>query len=69
MLSRNGYPKYVLDKCILEFFTRKFTTTSLFSKKNDPTPKTILIRLPFLGALSEPIHKELQSFLHKYTDV
>ena len=39
MLSRNGYPKYVLDKCICEFYNRKFTTKSLLSKKKDRTPK------------------------------
>ena len=52
MLSRNGYPKYVLDKCIRELCDRKFTTKQLCSKKKDPTQKKILNRLPFLGALS-----------------
>ena len=33
MLSKNGYLKYVLDKCIREFFNRKFTTKLLLSKK------------------------------------
>ena len=56
MLSKNGYPKYVLDKCIREFFNRKFTTKPLRLKKKDPTEKKILIRLPFLGALSVRIH-------------
>ena len=68
MLSRNGYPKYILDKCIRKFFNRKFTTKSLLSKKKDPTPKKILIRLPFLGVLSVQICNELKSFLHKHTD-
>ena len=49
MLSRNGYPKYVFDKCRRKFFKRKFTTKPLLSKKKYPTPKKILIRLPFLG--------------------
>ena len=31
MLSRNGYPKHVLDKCIREIFNRKFTTKPLLS--------------------------------------
>ena len=47
MLSINGYPKYLLDKCIREFFIRKFTTKSLRSKQKDSTQKKILIRLPF----------------------
>ena len=68
MLSRNGYPKYVLDKCIREFFNRKFITKPLRSKKKDPTQKKILIRLSFLGALSVQIRNELKSFLHKHTD-
>ena len=37
MLSINGYPKYVLDKCIREFFNHKFTSKPLRSKKKDPT--------------------------------
>ena len=67
MLSRNGYryPKYVLDKCIREFFNRKFTTKPLLSMKTDLTPKKILIHLPFLGALSVLICYELKSFVHK----
>ena len=36
MLSKNCYPKYVLDKRIREFFNRKFTTKPLLSKKKDP---------------------------------
>ena len=68
MLSRNGYPKYVLDKYIREFFIRKFTTKPLRSKKKDPTQKKILIRLSFLGALSVQIRNELKSFLHKHTN-
>ena len=68
MLSRKGYPKYVLDKCIPEFFNFKFTTKPLLSKKKDPTPKKILIRLPFLGALSVQIRNGLKYFLHKHTD-
>ena len=68
MLSINGYPKYVLDKCIREFFNRKFTTKPLRSKKQDSTQKKILIRLSFLGALSVQIRNELKSFLHKLTD-
>ena len=68
MLSRNGYPKYVLDKCIREFFNCKFTTKPLLSKKKDPTPKKILIRLSFLGALSVQIRNELKSFFDKLTD-
>ena len=47
MLSINGYPKYVLDKCIREFFNRKVTTKPSRSKKKDSTQKKILIRLPF----------------------
>ena len=68
MLSRKGYPKYVLDKCIREFFNRKFTTKPLRSNKKDPTQKKILIRLPFLGALSVQNRNEMKSFLHKHTD-
>ena len=68
MLSINGYPKYVLDKCKREFFNRKFTTASLHSKKKDSTQKKILIRLPFFGALSVQIRNELKSFFHKHTD-
>ena len=73
MLSINGYPKYILDKCLRKYFickftTLKFTTKPLLSKKKDPTPKKILIRLPFLGALSVQIRNELKCFLHKHTD-
>ena len=68
MLSRNGYPKYVLDICMREFFNRKFTTKPLRSKKKDPTQKKILIRLPFLGALCVQICNDLKSFFHKHTD-
>ena len=68
MLSINGYPKYVVDKCIREFFNRKFTTKPLRSKKKDSTQKKIFIRLAFLGALSVQIRNELKSFLHKHTD-
>ena len=39
MLSINGYPKHVLDKCIREFFNRKFTIKPLRSKEKDPTQK------------------------------
>ena len=49
MLSRNGYFTYVLDKCIREFFNRKFTTKPLLSKKKDSTLKKIYIRLQFSG--------------------
>ena len=62
MLSRNGYSKYVLDKCIREFFYRKFTTKSLLLKKKDSTSKKIFIRLPFLGALLLQIRNELKPF-------
>ena len=48
MLSRNGYRKYVLDKCIREFFNHKFTTKSLLLKKKDSTPEKSFIRLLFL---------------------
>ena len=47
------------------------STTSnnkLLSKKKNPTQKKILIRLPFLGALSGQVCNELKSFLHKHTD-
>ena len=37
-------------------------------RKKDPTQKKILIRLPFLGALSVQIRNELKFFLHKHTD-
>ena len=37
-------------------------------RKKDPTQKKILIRLPFLGALSVQIRNKLKSFLHKRTD-
>ena len=33
MLLGNGYSKYVLYKCICEFFNRTFTTKSLLSNK------------------------------------
>ena len=33
MLSINGYPKYVLDKCIRELFNRKFTNHYVQRKK------------------------------------
>ena len=52
----------------MNFFYRKFTTKPLLSKKKDPTPKKILIRLPFLDASSVQIRNELKSFLHKHTD-
>ena len=68
MLSKNGYPKYVLDKCIDEFFNGKFTTKSLFSWKKDSAPKKIFIHLPFLGASSLQICNKLKSFDHKHTD-
>ena len=63
MLSRNGYPKYVSDKCICEFYNRKFTTKPLLSKKKDRTPKKIFIRLPFLGALSCANSQRTEVFL------
>ena len=70
MLSRNGYPKYFLDKCVREFFNRKFkpkqTTTS--QDRRNLQSKRILIRLPFLGAVSEQVRNELNSFLRKRTD-
>ena len=65
---RNGYPKYVLDKCIREFFISKFKTKPLLSKKKDPTPQKIFISLPLLGALSLHIRYELKAFLRKQTD-
>ena len=52
MLSKNGLPKYVINKCIHEFFKLKITTKLAFSKKKDPTPKKIFNRLPFSGTLS-----------------
>ena len=67
-LSRNGYPKYVLDKCIRAFFNRKFATKPLLSKKKDSTPKKIFICLPFLGVSSLQIRNELKAFLRKHTD-
>ena len=33
MLLRYGYPKYVLDKCMREFFNRKFTTKPFITFK------------------------------------
>ena len=51
MLSRNGYPKHVLDKCILDFFNRKFTTKpSLSKKKRIPLQKDFYL-FAILGAL------------------
>ena len=68
MLSRNGYLKCILDKCICEFLNCKCTTKPLLSKNKDPTPKKILIHLLFLGALSIQFRNELKSFLHKHMD-
>ena len=68
MLSRNGYPKCISDKCIREFFNRKFTTKSLLPNKKDSISKKIFIRLPFLDALSLQIRNELKSFPRKHTD-
>ena len=68
MLSKNGYPEYILDKCICEFFNRKFITKLLLSKKKNPTSKKIFIRKLFLGDLSVQICNELKIFLHTHPD-
>ena len=52
MLSRNGYLKYVLDKCIREFFNRKFSTKPLLSKEKDFNHLKIFIHFPISSALS-----------------
>ena len=67
MLSRKGYPTYILDKCIREFFNRNLTATITFKKKYS-TSKKIFIRLPFLGDLLLQIRNELKCFLRKHTD-
>ena len=68
MLSRKGCPKYVLDKCICEFFNRQFTTKLLLSKKKYSTLKKIFIRLPCLDSVSLQFRNKLKSFLCKHTD-
>ena len=70
MLSRNGYPKHVLDKCRL--YVNLLIVNSQLNhyvrRKKSPLKKKILICLTFLAALSVQIRNELKSFLHKHTD-
>ena len=69
MLSTSGCPKYVLDKCMREFFFyRQFTTKPLPTIKKDRISKKIFIRMQFLGALSVQICNEPEAFLRKHTD-
>ena len=68
MMLRNGHPKHGLNKCIREFFYRKFAVKPLLSKKKHSTFKKIFIHLPFWGALSLQIRNEQKALLHKYMD-
>ena len=61
-LLKNGYPLSFIDKCIREFFNRKFNPKR--PKQTQTKPSTyLLFRLPYLGSISYHIEKEL----HQYT--
>ena len=68
MLSRNNYPKYVLDKCIRELFNCKFTTKPLLSKKKIIPLQKRFSFVAVFGCLIRTKLNELKSFLHKHTD-
>ena len=59
-LLKNGYPLSFIDKCIREFFNRKFNPKR--PKQTQTKPSTyLLFRLPYLGSISHHIKKELTS--------
>ena len=65
MLTSNGYPKYFLDRCVREFFNKKFSGGLVKQHRN--YLKTITVRLPFLGEISHHLSKELNTFLRMKT--
>ena len=61
-LLKNEYPLSFIDKCVQQFFNRKFNPKR--PKQTQTKPLTyLLFRLPYLGSISHHIEKEL----HQYT--
>ena len=61
-LLENQYPLNFIDKCIREFFNRKFNPKRPKQTQTKPSVY-LLFRLPYLGSISHHIEKEL----HQYT--
>jgi len=68
MLSRNGYPGRFLDRCIERFLNKQHNVQQDQHNCADDqsTPQFVHMSLPFLGAVSTNIHRELSGFLRKY---
>ena len=61
-LLKNGYPLSFIDKCIREFFNRKFNPKR--PKQTQTKPSTyLLFKLPYLGSISHHIEKELHQYI------
>ena len=61
-ILKNGYPLSFIDKCIRQFFNRKFNPKC--PKQTQTKPSThLLFRLPYLGSISHHIKKKK---LHQY---
>jgi len=61
-------PRQFLDRCIQQFFNRKYVVTQQRNAPAEPSPspKYILLQLPYLGSISNNIRQELSSFIwHK----
>jgi len=65
MFYRNGYPKYFINKCICQFFNRKFSSPRKPKTEENSPPKMIIVLLLYLGALSRQIKKEIGPFLKR----
>jgi len=63
MFYRYGYPKYFIEKCIRQFFNCKFSSPCKPKTEENHRLKMIMVRLPYLGALSSQIEKEISPFL------
>ena len=63
-LLKNGYPLSFIDKCIQQFFYRKFNPKRY--KQTQTKPSTyLLFRLPYLQGLHFPLHRKRTSPVHK----
>ena len=61
-LLKNGYPLSYIEKCIRQFFNKKFNPRH--PKQTETKPSTyILFRLPQLGSISHHMEKELHQHI------
>ena len=64
-ILKNGYPLNFINKCIRQFFNRKFNPKR--PKQTQTKPSTcLLFRLPYLGSISHHIKKKLHQYTKTY---